>query len=198
MDVIELAMNNLKKKGVRKEDTMEYLIDQGRTTHKGPLTDEERERLRKNKITRHSPATHSEVTRIYLKHFAKKSVSGLDGEKLGEILVECHDNQLPPQNKCPKLIEKEMGVDKKTAKQIAYVVTKQAGLFRNWTFAKERKSNYFSISCPDNDKYDGEEFPIEDFPKYVGFMVENYGSPTFHRRGEDVDELRKKIKIKKG
>ena len=180
MDVIELSMNNLKKKGVRREDTLEYLIDHGMTTHKAPLTDEERESLRKNEITRHSAATRSEVTRIYLKHFAKKSVSGIDNEKLGMILVECHDNQLHPQNKCPKLIEKELGVDKKSAKQIAYVVTKQAALFTNWEFAKDRKSDCFSIYTRDNMKYDGEFFPIDDFPKYVGFMVENKTSPKFH------------------
>ena len=42
-DVIDLAMDNLKKNGVRKEDTLEYAIDKGRTTWKTPLTDEERE-----------------------------------------------------------------------------------------------------------------------------------------------------------
>lgn len=197
VDVIELAMKNLEKNGVRREDTMEYLINQGKTTHDPPLTDEERKRLRENEITRDSIATRNEVNRIYIKHFAKRSVSGIDGEKLGNVLIECHDNQLTTKYKCPKYIEKETGIDKETAKQIAHVVLTQAQLFTDWTFAKEKKYDTFSMYSPYDNKYDGQEFTIEDFPKYVGFMVENNASPNFHRKGKEFDEIRSKIRLRK-
>ena len=197
MDIFDIAMNNLKKNGVRKEDTLEYAIDQGRTTHKGPLTDEERERLRATEISRHSLATQKEITRIYLRHFSNKSVSGIDGEELGNLIVDCYNNKCLNTSKCFNRISEQFGIDKKTAKWVSYVITKQANTFTNWRIAIDRGAVSFSIDTRDSNEYDGMEFPIMDLPKYVGFIVENYGGPDFHYDEEKREELRKKIRIVK-
>ena len=76
-DVIDLAMNNLKRNGVRKEDTLEYAIDKGITTHKNPLTDEERKMLKKTEIGRGTRATQNELYRIYLDKTKSKTKAAI-------------------------------------------------------------------------------------------------------------------------
>ena len=193
--VIDIAMDNLKNKGVRKEDTLEYAIEQGKTTHKSPLTDEERKLLRENEITRHSMATRKEITRIYLRHFADKSVNGIDGKELGDVLVDCFDNNCLNSYKCFNLISERFGVDKKTAKWIGYVVTKQAMTYSNWEVAIDRGDVFFSIVARDSNEYEGQEFPIMDLPKYVGFIVENYGSAIFHSGSKKHEKLKKEVRV---
>ena len=195
--IFDIAMDNLKKNGVRKEDTLEYAIDQGRTTHKGPLTDEERERLRTTEISRHSTATIKEITRIYLRHFANKSIKGIDGEELGNMLVDCYNNNWLNISKCHNKISEHFVIDKKTAKWIEYVITKQAMTFTTWRVAIDRGAVSFSIQAKNSDEYEDRRFPIMDLPKYMSFIVENYGSPRFYYDDEKREELRKKIRIKK-
>ena len=195
--IFDIAMDNLKRDGVRKEDTLEYAIDQGRTTHKAPLTDEERERLRKNVLNRHSIAVRNEITRIYLRYFSKKSVDGIDGKELGDTLVECFNNQWSNTYKCFNLISERFGVDKKTAKRIAYVVTKQAMTYTNWRIAIDKGAVTFTLVARDSNEYEGQEFPIMDLPKYMGYIVENYGSPNFHYDKMESEELRKRIRLVK-
>lgn len=76
-DVIDLAINNLKRNGVRKEDTLEYAIDKGITTHKNPLTDEERKILRETEIGRGTRATQNELYRIYFNRTKSKKKAAI-------------------------------------------------------------------------------------------------------------------------
>ena len=76
-DVIDLAMNNLKRNGVRKEDTLEYAIDKGHTTHRSPLTDEERKMLKETEIGRGTRATQNELYRIYFDRTKSKKKAAI-------------------------------------------------------------------------------------------------------------------------
>ena len=179
-DIFDIAMDNLKKNGVRREDTLEYAIDHGRAILTAPLTDEMRERLRANEITRHSDSTRNEIRRIYLRHFSKKSVEGIDGDELGNVMVGCLNNGCLNTSKCVNVISERFGIDKKTAKRITYVLTKQADTYTNWRVAIDRGAVSFSIPARESDEYKDADIPIMDLPKYMGFIVDNYGSPRFN------------------
>lgn len=196
VDVIDLAMNNLNKNGVRREDTLEYLIDKGMTTHKAPLTDEEREILRKTEIQRGSVATQKEITRIYIKECLKEHSEFL-GDDIGEFknLMIDQYNQGKGSRITLKLLKSKFDLPPKEARAIYESVMKKASILTNWKISKDRNATYFTIFSPYSDKYDGQEFPIDDFEKYVPFMVENNASPRFYGDKKRSEELRKLIRV---
>ena len=196
MDIIDLAMHNLKKNGVQREDTLEYAIDHGKTTQKTPLTEEERERFKKNEITRTSMPTQREVTRIYIRQLCKTTVDGLDDEELAKTLIECYNSQ-KSNNKCYKVVQEKFNVDRKTAEKIVYMINTQARVLSDWTIAKEKKLTHFTLYSPYNNQYEGQEFPIDDLMKYLSFIIENNASPNFWFSEKRSEELKKKIKLRR-
>lgn len=178
-DVIDIAMDNLRKYGIREEDTLEYAIDNEITTHRTPLTTKERKALRETEISRGSRATQKEVTRIYIRYSSDKCVSGIDTIKLGDILIDCYNNKFPI-NERVKLVKNEFDLDNETAKYIVDVVMGQSAILTDWAISKDRGASCFTIYSPYNDKYDGQKLPIKDLPDYLPFMIENNASPIFH------------------
>ena len=179
-DVIDLAMDNLKKNGVRKEDTLEYAIDKGRITWKTPLTDEERESLRKNQIHRYSYATHNELIRIFIKESLKDYADFLGDEyKNFEKFTIAQYNQGKGTRITLKELESNFNLPPKKTREVYASVRRKATHLANCTIDKEKGARYFYLFSPYNDKYDGQDIPIDDFEKYIPFMLENKASPIF-------------------
>ena len=182
VNVIDLAMENLKKNGVRKEDTLEYAIDSGKTTHKAPLTDEERRELRKTEVQRSSFATEKELTRIYIKESLKDYTDflGDNYEEFENFMIDEY-NQGKGSKVTLKLLKSKFDLPPKEAQTIYVFVRRKALMLSDWASSKEKGATYFTIYSPHNDKYDEQKFPMDDFEKYIPFMIENNAVPRFHR-----------------
>jgi hypothetical protein len=133
------------------------------------------------KNIKNSREKQQELQKTLILKMAKTSISGIDAEEFGRFLVQCYDEKLNPK-KIEKLTQEKYNVDKETAHWMVYVVMKKAVCCSNWLIAKERGANCFSLDSPFNDRYDGVVFPIGDFMDVLPFIVENYASPTFHKK----------------
>lgn len=182
VNVIDLAMENLKKNGVRKEDTLEYAIDSGKTTHKAPLTDKERRELRKTEVQRSSFATGKEVTRIYIKESLKDYADflGNNYEEFENFMIDEY-NQGKGSRITLKLLKSKFDLPPKEAQTIYVFVRRKALMLSDWASSKEKGATYFTIYSPHNDKYDGQKLSMDDFEKYIPFMIENNAVPRFHK-----------------
>lgn len=117
--------------------------------------------------------------KFYLKHFAETDVKGeVDKERLGDILVECYDEKCL-LTEAPQIIVDELNTDYESANKVVNVLHKKAYIFTKWKISKSCGATYFTIDSLDNDKYEGKEFPVDDFYKYIEFFIENNALPVF-------------------
>ena len=150
-DVIDLAMDNLKKNGVRKEDTLEYAIDKG-----------------------------NELIRIFIKESLKDYADFLGDEyKNFEKFTIAQYNQGKGARITLKELESNFNLPPKETRTVYASVRRKATHLANCTIDKEKGARYFYLISPYNDKYDGQDIPIDDFEKYIPFMLENKASPIF-------------------
>lgn len=180
-DVIDKAMNNLKNREIREEETLEYKIEHGKAI--GITIGDSGEDNDRFRIDRNSFLTKQEVTRIYIKECLKdyKDFLGDEYDEFEEFMIDQY-NEGKGSRVTLKLLKAKFDLPPKEAREVYQKVMKKAIITSNWTIDKDRGANIFTIHCYDDTRYDGQEFPIDSFLEYVDFMVENNGSPRFRKK----------------
>ena len=138
---------------------------------------------KKEDIERNSHLTQEDVSRIYIKECLKdyEDFLGDEYDEFEKLMIDQY-NEGKGSRITLKLLKSKFDLPPKEAREVYQKVMKKAIITSDWTINKDRGANIFTIYSPYNDKYDGQEFPIDSFLEYVDFMVENNAGPKFIKK----------------
>lgn len=121
--------------------------------------------------------TLNDYTRLAIETIGTQGITGLDEKLLTEKLLYFYDNMLIVSDRI-KILMETFSIDEETAKRVEYVSFAKTSLIGDYYLYKERGATKFYIR--DKNKKLKSNLNINDFIKYVGFMINNDGVPVFN------------------
>lgn len=136
-----------------------------------------RKAKKKRKLPNNYRLSDNEITRETIKSMGANGVSGIDGNLLIEKLLYFYDNKIPVPERINILME-TFNIDEETSKMIEYVQMSKISLISDYLINKDRGANKFDIEG--GNKTLKKNININEFPNYVGFMIDNKAYPLFY------------------